>query len=127
MAFKEIIILLVALFSVGIAIVCQTCQEGYCGNGGISEPCPDDIELCYVLTNGQNYVIRAGCLFQSCAAILRQNPSSQCQECYGDNCNWPSNSNQPGIGGGVTVNSSNSLTIMISFLSVLISAFVILV
>uniref|UniRef100_A0A914DR48 Uncharacterized protein n=1 Tax=Acrobeloides nanus TaxID=290746 RepID=A0A914DR48_9BILA len=126
MALKEIIIL-VALFSVGIAIECQTCQEGYCGDGDLSEPCPDDIQRCYILTDSQNYVVRAGCLFQSCATILRQNPSSQCQECYGDDCNWPSNANQPGIGGGVTVNSSNSLASMISFLSVVISVFVILV
>uniref|UniRef100_A0A914ER87 Sodefrin-like factor n=1 Tax=Acrobeloides nanus TaxID=290746 RepID=A0A914ER87_9BILA len=48
MAFKEIIILLVALFSVGIAIECPTCQADYCNDGGISEPCPDDIHLCYL-------------------------------------------------------------------------------
>jgi hypothetical protein len=40
---------------VGIAIECQTCQEGFCGNGGLSELCPDDIQKCYILTSSQNY------------------------------------------------------------------------
>uniref|UniRef100_A0A914DQF6 Uncharacterized protein n=1 Tax=Acrobeloides nanus TaxID=290746 RepID=A0A914DQF6_9BILA len=120
MALKEIIIL-VALFSVGIASECPTCQAGYCDGGGISEPCPGDIHLCYVLTvqtNSSIVVIRAGCLFQNCTAIEQHNPGSKCQECYGDNCNWPSNQ----LGN----NSSNSLASMISFLSVVISVFVLL-